>query len=160
MSNGHGKNAASVTPNMFARAVSLAARAFEDGRRPDTDELYLTHSLDVAQELGPQATTCELTTAVLHDVLEETEWTADDLAVAGINGTVLEAVKSLTRQQDEDEDDFLARICATPDAVGVVARRVKVADITVNLANATSCEEREHYERALSIALRATERYG
>ena len=129
-----------MTPDTFERAVSIAARAFENGRRSDTDELYLAHSLDVAQKLGPHATALELSTAVLHDVLEETDWTADDLADAGINGTVLEAVKSLTRRPDEDDNQFLARICATPGAVGVAARRVKLADVRANLASASGAK--------------------
>jgi (p)ppGpp synthase/HD superfamily hydrolase len=144
----------------FITAVSVAARAFDDRRREDTRELHLTHALDVAQALGPEATVSELSTAVLHDVLEDSDWTADDLADSGVDGTILEAVKTLTRRTDEDDADFVARICATPDAVGVTARRVKVADVTVNLANARSREEREHYERSLSIVRGAAERYG
>ena len=65
---------------MFVDAVSLAARAFKHHRRDQTGELYLAHALDVAQALGPDATVAELTTAVLHDVLEDTDWTMDDLA--------------------------------------------------------------------------------
>ena len=68
-----------ATPNMFVHSVYVAALAFEDHRRDDDPkELYLTHSLDVAQALGPNATALELSTAVLHDVLEDTDWTRDE----------------------------------------------------------------------------------
>jgi (p)ppGpp synthase/HD superfamily hydrolase len=152
--------ASMVARSMFVHAVSIAAGAFQSGRRPDTHELYLTHALDVAQALGPEATEPELSTAVLHDVLEDTDWTKDDLASSGCDGVVLEAVDTLTRRQEEDHDEFVARICATPGTVGATAQRVKLADIEVNLANAESPEEIARLERTLPIVRAAMERSG
>jgi (p)ppGpp synthase/HD superfamily hydrolase len=143
---------------MFVHAVWLAARAFKHNRRDSTRELYLTHSLDVAQALGPDATVLELSTAVLHDILEDTDWTMDDLMRAGVDATVLDAVDTLTRRLDEEDENFVARICATPGDVGVIAQRVKLADLTVNIATADSEEERERYERSLPIVRAAVER--
>ena len=85
-----------AAPNTFVHSVYVAALAFEDHRRNDPGELYLTHALDVAQALGPDATVSELSTAVLHDVLEDTDWTKDDLAESGVEAAVLEAVETLT----------------------------------------------------------------
>jgi (p)ppGpp synthase/HD superfamily hydrolase len=152
--------ASMVARSMFVDAVSIAAGAFRNGRRPDTNELFLTHALEVAQALGPEATEPELSTAVLHDVLEDTDWTKDDLASSGCAGVVLEAVDTLTRRQEEDHDEFVARICATSGAVGATAQRVKLADIEVNLANAESHEEIERLERSLPIVRAAVERSG
>jgi (p)ppGpp synthase/HD superfamily hydrolase len=146
--------------SMFVDAVSLAARAFQHRRRDKTGELYLTHALDVAQALGPNATMSELSTAILHDVLEDTNWTMDDLAASGVDATVLDAVGTLTRLPEEDDEAFVARICATPGDVGVIAQRVKLADLTVNLATADSDEERERLERSLPIVRAAVERNG
>jgi (p)ppGpp synthase/HD superfamily hydrolase len=145
-------------PTAFVHAVSVAARAFEHRRRDTTDELLLTHSLDVAQALGPDATVPELSTAVLHDVVEDTDWTMDDLADSGVDATVLEAVRTLTRRQEEEDEEFVARICATPGLVGLTAQRIKLADLRVNLANADSDEERERYERSIPIVQAALER--
>ena len=52
-----------AAPNMFVHSVYVAALAFEDHRRDDPGELYLTHALDVAQALGPNATVSELSTS-------------------------------------------------------------------------------------------------
>ena len=136
----------------------VAALAFEDRRRDGSEELYLTHVLDVAQALGPEATETELSTAVLHDVLEDTDWTTDDLAESGVDATILEAVEVLTRRPQEEDEAFVARICATPGHVGLIAQRVKLADLTVNLANADSDEERERFERSLPTVRSAVER--
>jgi (p)ppGpp synthase/HD superfamily hydrolase len=142
----------------FVHAVTLAALAFAHRRRDGSNELYLTHVLDVAQALGPEATQLELTTAVLHDVLEDTEWTADDLAESGVEDTVLQAVQTLTRRSEEEDESFVARICAAPGHVGVIAQRVKLADLTVNLANAESDVERERFQRHLPLVRSAVER--
>jgi len=75
-----------AAPNPFVHAVYVAALAFQNRRRNGSEELYLTHVLDVAQALGPDATVSELSTAVLHDVLEDTDWTVDDLAESGVEG--------------------------------------------------------------------------
>jgi (p)ppGpp synthase/HD superfamily hydrolase len=147
-----------ATPNMFVHSVYVAALAFEDHRRDDRSELYLTHSLDVAQALGPNATALELSTAILHDVLEDTDWTKDELAESGVEATILEAVDTLTRRPDEEHEDFVARICATQGVVGITAQRVKLADLKVNLANADSDEQRARLERSIPIVRSALER--
>jgi (p)ppGpp synthase/HD superfamily hydrolase len=147
-----------AAPNMFVHAVYVASLAFEHHRRDSTRELYLTHALDVAQALGPDATLPELSTAVLHDVLEDTNWTTDDLAESGVETTVLDAVATLTRRPEEQDEMFVARICATPGEVGVIAQRVKLADLTANIATADSDEERERYERSLPIVRATVER--
>jgi (p)ppGpp synthase/HD superfamily hydrolase len=144
--------------SIFVHAVSVAARAFEHHRRDGTRELYLTHALDVAQALGPDATISELSTAALHDVLEDTDWTRNDLADSGVEAAILDAVETLTRQPHEEDGEFVARICTTPGVVGITAQRVKLADLNVNLATADSPQERERLERSLSIVRSAVER--
>jgi (p)ppGpp synthase/HD superfamily hydrolase len=57
----------------------------------------------------------ELSTAVLHDVLEDTDWTLEDLAGSSVDATVLDAVGTLTRRPDEEDEDFAVRICATQE---------------------------------------------
>ena len=147
-----------AAPNPFVHAVYVSTLAFQDGRRESSDELFLRHALDVAQALGPEATMTELSTAVLHDVLEDTDWTRDDLVEAGVEVTVMEAVETLTRLPGEEDEAFVARICATPGEVGAIAQRVKLADLTVNLANADSDEERKRFGRGIPIVQAAVER--
>ena len=147
-----------AAPNPFVHAVYVAALAFQDRRRNASEELYLTHVLEVAQALGPDATVSELSTAVLHDVLEDTDWTVDDLAESGVEGPVLEAVEVLTRRPEEEEEAFVARICMAPGEVGVIAQRVKLADLTVNLTNAETAQERERFERDLPAVRSAVDR--
>ena len=66
--------------------------------------------------------------AVLHDVLEDSDMTADDLRRAGISEAVVWAVVCLTRNKGETYSDFIDRIRPEP-----VARLIKLADIEDNL---------------------------
>ena len=64
---------------------------------------------------------------------------------------MLDAGGTLTRRPEEDDEAFVARICATPGDVGVIAQRVKLADLRANVATADSDRERERFERSLPM---------
>ena len=57
-------------------------------------------------------------TALLHDVLEDSELTEDDLNQAGIPEHIAAAVAALTRQIDETYEEFIARIAEDPWPAG------------------------------------------
>jgi len=67
--------------------------------------------------------------ALLHDVLEDSEWTATDLLDAGIDPHVVNTVVILTRTDDVDDDTYYARIRAHNQAIWV-----KTADMCHNLS--------------------------
>jgi (p)ppGpp synthase/HD superfamily hydrolase len=66
--------------------------------------------------------------ALLHDVLEDTAVTVEELAASGAPAVVVEALRLMTRPEGEPYLDYVARAAAHP-----VARLVKLAD---NLDNA------------------------
>jgi hypothetical protein len=103
----------------FARRIATRAHA---GQVDKAGRPYIAHPQRVAarvEDLQAEAV------AWLHDVLEDTEVTAEDLRVQGIDDEVVRAVELLTR--DVDDDVYYARIAAYP-----VAREVKLADIADN----------------------------
>lgn len=65
--------------------------------------------------------------AVLHDVVEDSEWTFERLAEAGFSATVIKALKALTKLEGEAYEAFIQRAKANR-----IARRVKLADIADN----------------------------
>jgi len=65
-------------------------------------------------------------TAVLHDVIEDTDVTLDDLAAVGCPANVLEAVAALSRAPGEAQEDYLARVVANP--LALVVKRADIAD--------------------------------
>jgi hypothetical protein len=92
-----------------------------------------------------------LNAAILHDVLEDTEWSIDDLARRGVDSVVCEVVDLLTRQTGETYIDYIRRICGAPGVAGETARLVKVADLTVSFDKADSDTLRERYEQSLPL---------
>lgn len=134
----------------FAAAVAIAARAY-GASRDHSGGLLLAHAVNVAQALGRSATPNALNAAVLHDVLEDTDWSADDLVQQGVDSVVCEVVGLLTRRTGETYVDYIRRICDAPGLAGDTARIVKVADLTVSVDRADSDTLRARYEQSLPL---------
>jgi (p)ppGpp synthase/HD superfamily hydrolase len=115
-------------------AVAVAARA-HGTRRDKVGTFELAHAIEVASALGDAATDDELAAAVLHDVLEDTEWTAERLRDAGVPEVVVAAVEHVSRREEPEKErywDFVERTATARGEAGAIARRVKLADLTVN----------------------------
>src|SRR5690606_1583136 len=65
--------------------------------------------------------------AWLHDVVEDSAITLDDLRRWGVSRDVAAAVDAITRRSAEDPDVYYARVAASPRAL-----QVKIADIADN----------------------------
>lgn len=66
--------------------------------------------------------------ALLHDVLEDSSFTENDLNNAGFSKEIINALIALTRKNEESYQEFIERI-----AINDLARLVKIADIKDNL---------------------------
>ncbi len=106
------------------RAITIAAQAHQ-GQTDKAHEPYILHPIRVMLRLS---TPDERMAAVLHDVLEDTDWSRTDLEREGFSRAVLDAVEALTRRSDETYEDFLHRVSLNP-----IALRVKLADLEDNL---------------------------
>jgi len=100
--------------NILASAIALAAKAHED----QTDRgghAYILHPLRMMMRL--RTTDDELMAiAVLHDVIEDSDYTLANLVEAGFSDRVIEGVNALTRITNESYDHFIKRCAANPDA--------------------------------------------
>ncbi len=106
------------------RAITIAAQAHQ-GQTDKAHEPYILHPIRVMLRLS---TPDERMAAVLHDLLEDTDWSRMDLEREGFSRAVLDAVEALTRRSDETYEDFLHRVSLNP-----IALRVKLADLEDNL---------------------------
>src|SRR5438067_1825361 len=105
------------------RALQIAAGAHE-GQRDKEGLPYILHPLRVMMSVeGEEAQIV----AVLHDVVEDTPVTPDELRQAGFSENVLAAVACVTHRKDEPYADYVVRCKANE-----VARRVKLADLGDN----------------------------
>jgi (p)ppGpp synthase/HD superfamily hydrolase len=70
----------------------------------------------------------EMAVALLHDVIEDSDYTAEYLLEEGIPLDVVNAVQLLSKSGDESYHQFINRVTANPLAV-----KVKIADIEDNI---------------------------
>ncbi|RFA09019.1 hypothetical protein B7R54_07125 [Subtercola boreus] len=125
-----GFDAAQLADHPTGRETVAAARAIATIAHHDqVDKLgaaYIEHPGRVAAQLSDPT---EVAAAWLHDVIEDTEITAENLLAAGIPAAVVEAVVLLTRTDDVSPADYYAAIRRNPTALAV-----KLADINDNTA--------------------------
>lgn len=105
-----------------ARDVALLAHA---GQLDKAGAPYIGHPERVASRQRSEAA---VSAAWLHDVVEDTVVTLDDLRQGGFDRRVVDAVEALTRRDGEDYLDFVRRAARNP-----IARLVKIADIEDNM---------------------------
>jgi (p)ppGpp synthase/HD superfamily hydrolase len=70
----------------------------------------------------------EKTVAILHDVVEDSDWTFEKLGQEGFPEDIILALDCLTKRQKEPYEDLGRRAAANP-----LARRVKIADLEDNM---------------------------
>lgn len=109
----------------LSEAIILATKA-HDGQQDKADEPYILHPLRIALTLtDPLARQV----ALLHDVVEDSPVTLQDLRQAGFDETVVTAVAALTRDDSESYEDYIQRLLPND-----LARLVKRRDLMDNLA--------------------------
>ena len=122
---------------MFSRpsyiARNLAEKAHEGQFRRDGETRYFNHVEWVAIITARRGGTDEeIAAAYLHDTLEQTTLTVEDMRKAGIPETVIEAVKLLTLDKSQTYMWNIDRIVSSGNEI---ARNVKIADNLANLSD-------------------------
>lgn len=105
------------------KALQIAAKAHE-GQKDKEGLPYILHPLRV---MGHVEGSDAQIVAVLHDVVEDTAVTLDDLRAAGFGETVLAAVACVTHRKDQPYADYVIGCKDNP-----VARQVKLGDLADN----------------------------
>lgn len=106
------------------KAIQLAVQA-HIGQKDKAEKPYILHPLRVMNQFSIES---EMIVAVLHDVVEDTDITLDDLKKQGFSDLVVDAIGCLSKQDDESYEDFIKRIY-----VNDLAKKVKIVDIKDNL---------------------------
>jgi hypothetical protein len=105
-------------------AILLAVEAHR-GQTEKTGTPYILHPLRVMFRLESEA---DRIVGVLHDLIEDTRYTLQDLRSMGYPEPLLQALDCLTRREMETYEEFITRIRINP-----LARRVKLADLEDNM---------------------------
>ena len=126
------------------RAIAIAAEAHA-GQKDRAGAPYILHPIRLMIQMDSENA---MMAAVLHDVVENSVWTLDDLRKEGFSNEVLNAVDSLTHRDKEGEDywDYIQR-----SGSNLIALKVKLADLLDNLnpnrLNKVTKEDEKRFER-------------
>jgi len=107
------------------RAIQIAVEAHA-GATDRGGKAYILHPISVMMRCETDE---EKIVAILHDVVEDTDWTFEALRQEGFTETIIEALKTVTKHsEDEDYDEFIQRSLKNE-----IGRKVKIADLRENL---------------------------
>lgn len=109
----------------LTRAIEIATEAHK-GQFDKAGNEYIGHPLRV-MEMGK--TEEEKIVGVLHDVVEDTDWTFEKLEAEGFAPEIIAALKCVTKlSENENYDAFIERVRKNP-----LATAVKINDLTDNM---------------------------
>lgn len=111
---------------------------------------YVFHPFHVAEAMTDEYSIC---TALLHDVVEDTDITLAQLCDMGFPHEVIDAISAMTHNDDTDYFDYVRSLKSNP-----IAKAVKLADLEHNsdLSRLDTVTEKdiqrfEKYKKAIEI---------
>ena len=122
--------------HILEKAINIALEAHR-GQVDKAGKPYILHPLRLMNDLESEI---EMISAVLHDVIEDSHLTAEDLKKEGIPDEAIEIIKCLTKRSNESYEDFIKRI-----SMNKKAANVKIKDIkdNMNIARLDSVNQKD-----------------
>lgn len=131
------------------KALKLCFEAHKD-QLDKSGMPYVFHPFHLAEQMKDETTTI---VALLHDVVEDTEYTLKDLSDMGFSKDVTDALRLLTHDDAVPYMDYVSLIKGNP-----IAKAVKLADLRHNsdlsrLDEITdkASERKEKYAKAIAL---------
>ena len=112
---------------MLEKAVEIAAKAHA-GQVDKGGKPYILHPLRVMMKYCDDGDVAAQICAVLHDVVEDTIITLEDLRAEGFTEEILAALDCMTKRDGESYNDFISRILTNE-----LACKVKRGDLEDNM---------------------------
>jgi len=112
-----------IYTEMTKRALALCFEAHKD-QKDKSGLPYVFHPFHLAEQMEDEDTTI---VALLHDVIEDTEYTIEDLQKAGFTQNVISAIALMTHNPQMPYMEYVRAIKSNP-----IARAVKLADLRHN----------------------------
>ncbi len=109
---------------LLGKAIAIAAQAHQ-GQVDKFGAPYILHPIRLMMQMDSEE---EKIAAILHDVVEDTDWTLEDLKAAGFIQVVVDAVDALTHRDHETYTAYVKRA-----KTNAIARKVKLADLEDNM---------------------------
>ena len=112
-----------IYTNLTKKALKISFNAHKD-QVDKTGVPYVFHPFHLAEQMDDEASTC---VALLHDVVEDTDYTFDDLRNEGFPKEIIDAIKLLTHDPSVPYLDYINKI-----KENVISTKVKLADLKHN----------------------------
>lgn len=110
--------------NKLGLAIAITAETFKD-KTDKGGHPYILHCLRVMNAVsGDECIKCA---AVLHDIVEDSEYTFEDLTKLGFSDKTVGLLHLLTHQKETSYDDYIKAISVSPEAI-----EIKKADLRDN----------------------------
>ena len=106
------------------RALEIAVESHKTQKQKDGTP-YALHPIRLSMSLQTEE---EKIVAMLHDVVEDTDWTFEDLEREGFNENVMAALRLLTHIDGSPYEEYVERLASNH-----LAKSVKKADLTDNM---------------------------
>lgn len=140
-----------IYTELTKKALRLCFEAHKD--QLDKSGLpYVFHPFHLAEQMDTEETVC---VALLHDVVEDTDYTLEDLIAMGFPKPVTDALALMTHDENVPDLDYVAKLKDNP-----VAQQVKLADLKHNsdLTRLDRIDEKalervEKYRKAMELLL-------
>lgn len=138
---------------IYTEQTKKAMRLCFESHKEQTDKTgmpYVFHPFHLAEQMKDEDTTV---VALLHDVVEDTDCTLDDLRAMGFSERVIEAIGMMTHDPEVPYMDYVAVLKGNP-----ITRAVKLADLRHNSdltrfdsVTPRDLERQEKYLRAIAL---------
>ena len=136
---------------MLERAIEIAAKVHK-GQLDKAGKPYILHPLRLMIKMGSEE---EMIVAVLHDSVEDTTITLDELRKEGFSENIICAISAITKIHGETYENFIERIKNNP-----LATKIKIADLKDNSnlsriqqPSKEDFERVQKYKKALEVLL-------
>ena len=101
---------------------------------------YIFHPYHLAEQM---TTEDEIILALLHDTVEDSSLTVDDIKAYGFNNNIIEALRIITKDKQMNYTDYIKRIGSNK-----LAKKIKLKDLEHNMdLSRISNPTKEDYER-------------
>ena len=112
--------------DLMYKSLELVCKLFQD----KTDKSGIPYSVHLLKVYSGVNEYNEKICALLHDIVEDTDVTFDDLREVGYNEEIIEILSYLTKHKGEDYRDYIERIISSEN---IHAYNIKLSDLKHNM---------------------------
>ncbi|MEE6129408.1 phosphohydrolase [Chryseobacterium arthrosphaerae] len=131
--------------NLLEKAISIAVQAHA-GQTDKSGKPYILHVLRVMMKGKSED---EMIGGILHDLVEDTDWTFEQLKEEGFPQHIITALELVTRKDREKYSDFIQRISGNPLAVAIKLNDLD-DNMNVNRLNEVTVKDAERLSKYIN----------